>query len=92
MGSFKRPRVFHPLDLEIIDHVYEAAWAQISSQDPCRDASKDPERREALRKQIFAVAVTGAVDFDVLLDRVLSSFPETWVTFTKRRGSPEVGS
>lgn len=91
MGSSKRPRVFHPLDLEIIDLVYKAAWAQISARDPCRDASKDPERQKALRKQIFAVAVVGAVDFDVLLDRVLSSIPETWVTFTNRRGSPEVG-
>ena len=26
MGSFKRPGVFGPLDLEIIDRVYEAAW------------------------------------------------------------------
>lgn len=54
--------------------------------------SKDRERQEALRKQIFAVADTGAVDFDVLLDRVLSSFPEIWVTFTRRRGPPELGS
>jgi hypothetical protein len=27
MGSFKHPRAFQPLDLEIIDRVYEAAWA-----------------------------------------------------------------
>jgi hypothetical protein len=30
MGSFKRPRAFDPLDLEIIDRVYEAAWASYS--------------------------------------------------------------
>ena len=29
MGSCQRNRVFHPLDLEIIDRVYEAAWAQL---------------------------------------------------------------
>jgi len=29
MGSCKRPQAFGPLDLEIIDRVYEAAWAQL---------------------------------------------------------------
>jgi hypothetical protein len=29
MGSFKRPRVFHPLDLEIMDRVFDAAWANL---------------------------------------------------------------
>ena len=27
MGSYKQPRAFHPLDPEIMDRVYEAAWA-----------------------------------------------------------------
>ena len=40
MIFFKRKRVFDPLDLEIIDRVYEAAWAQIEARDFYRDASK----------------------------------------------------
>ena len=28
MGSFTRPHAFDPLDLEIIDLVYEVAWEQ----------------------------------------------------------------
>ena len=31
MGSFRHPRVFDPLDLEIIDRVCEAAWAQLEA-------------------------------------------------------------
>ena len=29
MGSFKHSCAFDPLDLEIIDRVYEAAWAKL---------------------------------------------------------------
>ena len=34
MGSFKRPHAFDPLDLEIIDLVYEVAWEQVSARNP----------------------------------------------------------
>ena len=44
MGSFKHPRAFDPLDLEIIDRVYEAAWAQIEAREIDRDTDRDPER------------------------------------------------
>ena len=44
MGSFKHPHAFDPLDLEIIDRVYEAAWAQVEARDPSRDRQKDGER------------------------------------------------
>jgi hypothetical protein len=37
MGSFKRPHAFDPLDMEIIDLVYEVAWEQISAREPVRD-------------------------------------------------------
>jgi hypothetical protein len=55
MGSFGF-RVFHPLDLETIDRVYEAAWAQIIARDPFRKTEKDSERQAALRKRLFALA------------------------------------
>ena len=35
------PRAFHPLDLEIMDRVYEAAWAALEARDPFRDTDKD---------------------------------------------------
>lgn len=60
MGPFKRPRVFHPLDLEIMDRVYEAAWAQIEARDPFRDRNEDGKRQDALRKWLFALAIPRA--------------------------------
>jgi len=76
MGSFKRAHAFDPLDMEIIDLVYEVAWEQISARDPSADAAEDEERRAALRKRVFALAGDGGVDFDTLLDRVLASLPK----------------
>jgi hypothetical protein len=43
MGSFKRPRVFQPLDLEIIDRVYETVWVHLEACEPFRDRQKDGE-------------------------------------------------
>jgi hypothetical protein len=76
MGSFNRPNAFDPLDMEIIDLVYEVAWEQISARDPSQDAAEDEERQASLRKRIFALAGDGGVDFDTLLDRVLASIPK----------------
>lgn len=76
MGSFKRPHAFDPLDMEIIDLVYEVAWEQISSREPSSDTAQDEERQASLRKQVFAFAGSGGVDFDTLLDRVLANLPK----------------
>ena len=73
MGSLKRSRVFGPLDLEIIDLVYEAAWAQVEARDPFRDRRMDGERRDALRKWMFALATPGSVDFDTLCDKAIGA-------------------
>ena len=94
MGSFKHPRVFHPLDLEIMDRVYEAAWAELEARDPFRDREKDGEREETLRKLVMDQTGTGKVDFDTLLGRVVANMPETWLVFARTRSSglPGVGA
>jgi hypothetical protein len=74
MGSFN-PRGFDPLDLEIIDQVYDVAWAQVLAREPYRDTSKDGNRKDALRKHLFALASSGKVNFDTLCDGILASFP-----------------
>jgi len=86
--------VFHPLDLEIMDRVYEAAWAELEARDPFRDREKDGERGETLRKLVMEQTGTGKVDFDTLLGRVVANMPETWVVFARIRSSglPEVGA
>jgi hypothetical protein len=53
MGSYIHPRAFQPLDLEIMDRVYEPAWAALQARDPFRDRDKDGERQESLRKLVF---------------------------------------
>ena len=89
MGSFKDPRAFQPLDLEIIDRVYEAAWVQIEARDPFRDRSKDGERQDALRRRLFALVTPGWVDFDTLCGRVLVNMPENWIVLTRPRSAQD---
>ena len=77
MDSFKRG--FDPLDLEIIDRVYEVAWAHVEAREPDRDTARDGERQKALRKKIFGVArITGSghIDFDTLTEVVQATIPE----------------
>jgi hypothetical protein len=73
MSSSQRSRVFDPLDLEIIDHVYEAVWARVEAREPNRDRQDDWERQAVLRKLVFAVAGEGKVDFDTLCDKVMAT-------------------
>ena len=70
MGT-PNPLVLDPLDLELIDRVYEVAWEQIKARDLFRDPSQDEERQQSLRKLIFTLAPPGHVDFDKLCDLVL---------------------
>ena len=60
MGSFK-PHTFDPLELEILDLVYQAAWAQLIARDPNRNVSKDGRRQSALRKRISRRAFSAVV-------------------------------
>lgn len=75
MSSLKRSRVFDPLDLEIMDRVYEAAWARVEAEEPLRDTERDAERQQELRKTIFGLAGIGHVEFDDLCDSVLATIP-----------------
>ena len=75
MGSYKHPQVFGPLDLEIIDRVYDAAWAELEAREPFRDRERDEERRDELRKLIMDSTGTGRVEFNALCARVLANMP-----------------
>jgi len=78
MGSFKPPRAFHPLDLEIMDRVYETAWAHLEAREPFRDRQKDGELQNALRKLVFDSAGSDKINFDTLCDRVLVCSTPGW--------------
>jgi hypothetical protein len=81
MGSFQHPQVFAPRDLQIIDRVYEAAWASIIARDPFRDTGQDGVWQEALRKRIMDLTGTERIDFDALYEKVLANLPEPWTAF-----------
>ena len=66
MSSY--PHVFDPLDLEIIDRVYEAACARFEAQMP--PSLPRDELRESLRKRVMICAASGNVDFDSLYQQV----------------------
>jgi hypothetical protein len=76
MGSFKRSRVFDPLDLEIMK-------ARVEAQEPLRDLERDAERQEGLRDVIFAFAGTGHVDYDNICESVLVRFHGLEVTSSR---------
>ena len=62
---------FDPLDLEIIDRVYEAACARFEAQMP--PSRPRDELRESLRKRVMTCAASGNVDFDSLFEQVCAS-------------------
>ena len=77
MGLFKS--VFDPLDLEIIDRVYEVAWAHAQAREPSRNTASDGTRQKALRRKIFGIARIegpGHIDYDTLAEVVLASISE----------------
>jgi hypothetical protein len=90
MGSFKHPRAFQPLDLEIMDRVYEAAWAALEASDPFRDRAKDGERADKLRKLVMVSADIGKVDFDTLCGRVMANMPQSWIVFARPRSAQDL--
>jgi hypothetical protein len=69
MNPFKS--VFDPLDLEIIDRVYEAVVAQLEAQRKSRDCDVNERVKDGLRKRVMTCAAAGQFDFDTLYERVV---------------------
>jgi hypothetical protein len=70
-------RVFAPLDLEIMDRVYEAAWAQVEARRSSPADQRDDELKETLRKLVATCAANGKIDFDTLYDKVWTAMAES---------------
>ncbi len=85
MGSRKRRPAFEPSELDIIDRVFRAAWAQILARHPGRELENNSERQEALRKRLFILADRRPIEFDTLRDQVLVSMPETLMSSPQRK-------
>jgi hypothetical protein len=76
MRVYIPPSAFDPYDLAIIEQVYEDALAQINASDPLHDPEHEAEREAFLRRRVFALA-SRPLDYDSLLQKVLSGF-EVW--------------
>ena len=77
MGLFNA--VFDPIDLEIMDRVYEVAWARAQAREPSRNTASDGARQRALRRKIFGIARIagpGHIDYDTLAEVVLAPISE----------------
>jgi hypothetical protein len=79
------PYTFDPLDLEILDRVFEAAWARFEATAPKRNRSDDEEVKKELRKLIFKLAQKSKVDFDDLYDKVTPRAPERFKQVVSRK-------
>ena len=70
-GSFKHPHAFDPLDLEIIERVYEAALAQFEARRPFCNTEADDERQ---------------VEFDTVYEKVIADMLGPPPTITQLEG------
>ncbi len=72
MVAMSSPK-FDPLDLELLDRVYDLACLYVEVDNLCGTAGEAPASvKETLRKQIFVLAGSGPVRFDPLCDEVLA--------------------
>jgi hypothetical protein len=65
-----------PLDLEIIDRVYEVASAHIEARNLYRETDNGVEEKEAPRKRVFGLSRQRPIDLDSFCDSLLASLPE----------------
>jgi hypothetical protein len=62
-------------DRDILDQVFEAAWAVIQAHDPFRDLDQDEQLQFALRQKLFVLAADGERDLQVLRSLLLAKMP-----------------
>jgi hypothetical protein len=65
---------FDPMELEIIERVYNSIWDAIRIADPFRDLRMDNELQATIRRKLFAYAsLKGPNDPEALKEAVLES-------------------
>ena len=67
MASTNKCTGFDPLDLAIVDSVYQAAWVQLVVRSPALNAEELEKRQQNLHQRVLAFATPGSVDFDYSL-------------------------
>ena len=80
MASTNKCTGLYPLDLAIVDSVYQAAWVQLVVRSPALNAEELEKRQQNLHQRVLAFATPGSVDFDTLYERAIASFDQTKIT------------
>ena len=80
MASTNKCTGFDPLDLAIVDSVYQAAWVQLVVRSPALNVEELEKRQQNLYQRVLALAKPGSVDFDTLYERAIASFDQTKIT------------
>ena len=73
MASTNKCTGFDPLDLAIVDSVYQAALVQLVVRSPALNAEELEKRQQNLHQRVLAFAKPGSVDFDTLYERAIAS-------------------
>lgn len=83
---------FDPLDLEIIDRVYEATWVAVVARNYSDSGATDAARQKNLRQRIFALVQSGGVQFDELYELVMSTYdsPKVMPLIRNTRGPKDL--
>ncbi|HZP09302.1 hypothetical protein [Methyloceanibacter sp.] len=83
---------FDPLELEIVERVYEAASAYLEARNLYADEKTAAEDEDALRHIVFALAGRDAIEFDTLCDKVVAALDEyrLWAKRVRVRDEPVV--
>jgi hypothetical protein len=77
MSFYKLPRnELDPLDNEILERAFDAAWEAIKASGQNFDAESDEELEAALRRELIEIArFNGVSDPEALKDILLASMP-----------------
>jgi hypothetical protein len=74
-----KPRIFDPLDLELVRRVYEVVLLELQQRNPRHDFSSDYQRRSILRRRVVAAVKSGDLNEDALRDSVIATLPKFWI-------------
>ena len=66
-----------PLDLELLERVFESAWLALRENDTIVDVESDEELEDALRRELIEIArLNGVSDAETLRDVLLTAMSD----------------
>jgi hypothetical protein len=84
-------RAYDPLDLEMLEWVFDSAWTALQAKAALRDPEKDEQLKTALREKLFALACIDMDDLDTLRSRLVASMAPLALAFKPWGNSIQLG-